>query len=97
MLTRCRLVDCSLGSQYNLFQALIKLIASYSLDQFTFTDICSDARFNFYKDDFTVLKFYFCFLFASLTPFQMSQSYDRYNLVLEVLIENYRTSFKNKV
>ena len=27
------------------------------LDQWTFSDISSDARFNFYKDDFGVLKF----------------------------------------
>ena len=28
------------------------------IDQWTFSDISSDAQFNFYKDDFAVLKFY---------------------------------------
>jgi len=54
----------------------------------TFSDISSDARFNFYKDDFAMLTLFF----ASLKTFQMSQSFDRYNSVLQVLIENYRIS-----
>ena len=28
------------------------------LEQWTFSNISSDAQFNFYKDDFAVLKFY---------------------------------------
>ena len=35
--------------------------------------------------------------FASLKAFQMSQYFDWYNLVLQVLIVNYITSVKNKV
>jgi len=41
-----------------------------------------------------VLKF--TSAFASLKTFQMSQFFDSYNSVLQVLIENYRTSVKNK-
>ena len=37
------------------FQTLIKLIASGSMNV---SDISSDARFNVYKDDFAVIKFY---------------------------------------
>ena len=39
-------------------QTLIKLIASLSAGSMNFSDISSDARFNFYKDDLAVLKFY---------------------------------------
>ena len=41
---------------------IIKLNASKRLEQWTLSDSSSDARFNFNKDEFTVLKFDYCFL-----------------------------------
>ena len=54
----------------------------------TFSDISSDALFNFNKDEH---------VFAWLKNFQIFQYSDWYNSVLHVLIENYRTIVKNKV
>jgi len=58
MLTGCRLVDCSLGSQYNFISDTYKtdsVTASRSMNAFRYF---KDARFNFYKDDFAMHKFY---------------------------------------
>ena len=56
MLTGCRLVDCSLGSQYNFISDAYKtnsVTASRSMNGYF-----NDARFNFYKDDFAMHNFY---------------------------------------
>ena len=45
----------------------------------------------------TILRAQITVYFALLNTFQMSQSFDWYNSVLQLLIENYRTSIKNKV
>jgi len=50
----------------------------YSINCRGLVDFSSDARFNFYKDDFAALNFYQCF-FESLKAFQMSQVFDWYN------------------
>ena len=66
----------------------IALVVWEAYVQWTFADISSDARFNFYKDYFAVLKFFL----HHYKTFQMSQYFDWYNSVLQVLIE----SVKNK-
>ena len=56
MLTWCRLVDCSLGSQYNFISDAYKtnsVTASRSMNGYF-----NDARFNFYKDGFAMHNFY---------------------------------------
>ena len=62
MLTGCRLVDCSLISQQNFISDAYKtnsVTSSRSMN--AISDISSDARFNFYKDDFAMHNFYSCF------------------------------------
>jgi len=58
MLTGCRLVDCSLGFQYNFISDAYKtnsVTASRSMNAFRYFNY---ARFNFYKDDFAMHNFY---------------------------------------
>jgi len=55
MLTGCRLVDCSLGSQYNFISDAYKTSSvTASMNAFRYFN---DARFNFYKDDFAMHNF----------------------------------------
>ena len=54
MLSGCRLIDCSLGSQYNFISDAYKtksVTASRWMNAFRYFN---DARFNFYKDDFAM-------------------------------------------
>jgi len=46
------------------------------------------SLFNFYKDDFTMHNFFLLVFFSSLNSFWMSQSFDWYNKLLQVLIVN---------
>ena len=74
-------------SNKSLSQTLIKnnsVTASRSMNVFRYFN---DARFNFYKDDFAMHSFLLVF-FASLNNFSMSQSFNWYNSVLQVIIVN---------
>ena len=58
MLTGCRLIYCSLGSQYNFISDAYKtnsVTAYRSMNAFRYFN---DARFNFYKDDFVMHNLY---------------------------------------
>jgi len=55
-MTGCRLIDCSLGSQYNFISDAYtanSVTASRSMNAFRYF---SDARFNLYTDDFEMHK-----------------------------------------